>query len=99
MKISTYKAKIKALEIENTGRLAQIDIMDANKEYWRNKYLNSTVTVNNLIRENTKMKMALKAIIDWELPYKGHIHDYGSDGERDFFREIAKEALLPKEKE
>lgn len=55
-----------------------------------------------------RYEKALKAIRDWQLPPTGQFYDndkarpvsfsacYGSNGERDFMRNIANEALTPK---
>ncbi len=56
-------------------------------------------------KENTKMRAALKKIVEWELPATGEFLDeekttpasygflYGSNGERDHFRQLASSSL------
>lgn len=44
-------------------------------------------------RENIELKTALKRIANWnELPWEFGFN-YGSNGERDYYRKIAREAL------
>lgn len=40
-----------------------------------------------------KQRMALLLIQEWKMPYKGFSWDQGSNGERDYFREVARKAL------
>lgn len=62
-------------------------------------------TAQEHLEKKRKMKVALKKIANWELPTTGEFVDeertipasygflYGSNGERDYMRNIAKEAL------
>lgn len=41
----------------------------------------------------THMRQALLMIEGWHMPYRGYAFDLGSNGERDYVRALAKDAL------
>jgi hypothetical protein len=57
--------------------------------------------IEQMLADNFKMKEALKYIVDWKLPLlpdiEGRMVNYGilqgSNGERDFIRSVAKNAI------
>lgn len=48
-----------------------------------------------LTEQVTKMRAALLMIEGWHMPYRGYSFDQGSNGERDYVRQIARDALNP----
>lgn len=47
----------------------------------------------NLQSQVTRMRAALLMIEGWHMPYRGYAMDQGSNGERDYVRAIARDAL------
>lgn len=47
----------------------------------------------NLQNQVTRMRAALLMIEGWHMPYRGFAMDQGSNGERDYVRAIARDAL------
>lgn len=46
-----------------------------------------------LVSQNARMRAALLLIAEWKQPYNGFSWEMGSNGERDYFRDIAKKVL------
>lgn len=62
-------------------------------EYYERRERENKATINNLIEQNTTMRMALLLIKEWHEPSPNFQMNYGSNGMRDHFRRIAGEAL------
>lgn len=62
-------------------------------EYYDRCKRESKDIIDNLIQQNTTMRMALLLIKEWHEPSNNFQLNYGSNGMRDHFRRIAAEAL------
>ncbi len=58
--------------------------------------------LEKVLLENRRMRQALEFIVDWKLPnveFKGEMISYGaargSNGERDYMKQVAADALQP----
>ena len=63
------------------------------EDYQHDKIVRLQKTIDELVEDNRKMRAALLIISEWKNPYSGFSYYYGYNGERDYFKKIAQEAL------
>lgn len=62
-------------------------------DYQHQRIMRQIAVIDEMKETIAKQRMALLLIQEWKMPYKHFGLEQGSNGERDYFREVARKAL------